>query len=171
MLSVFTQAAQAEWPRTRQCVPFVANWFRAQSRKYESIKASASLDCGSLSAYLCHGVRILRFLTLFLLSTGTALFCRPADVAPELGALDKASTAEVIVRFRHTPNENHHERVRQRGGKHKADLSLIRSGLYSLPASAIDDLALDPEVESISPDPPVHAALDNATPAAGQTSP
>jgi serine protease AprX len=88
-------------------------------------------------------------------------------VADELKSLDQNATVDVIVQFKHAPTEEHHRSVRDRGGMHKADLHLIKGALYSIPASAIESLADDSEVDYISPDRPVRGALDYAAPAVG----
>jgi len=61
------------------------------------------------------------------------------------------------------PTEEHHQKVRDRGGRHKATLDLIKGGVYSVPAGSLEDLADDPDVAYITPDRQVHGSLDYAT--------
>src|SRR5581483_7233255 len=56
----------------------------------------------------------------------------------------------------------HHQKVFNRGGQLKNKLDFIRSGAYSMPASALADLANDPSVTHISLDHKIRAKLDYA---------
>ena len=86
-------------------------------------------------------------------------------VAPDLLAPRSNDAVKVIVRFKSAPTERHHARFASRGARLRHDLSIVRSSAYELPASALADLANDPDVEYIGPDRPVHGALDSAEPA------
>ena len=70
--------------------------------------------------------------------------------------LDKASgQVDVIVQFNRPLAADLHQKVSSHGGRLKRELGLVRSGVYTVPASAIPGLASDPEVAYISPDRPV----------------
>jgi serine protease AprX len=86
---------------------------------------------------------------------------RQPKIAADLDVSQPDKTVNVIVRFRHTPTEAHHLKIRQRGGQLQRTLPLIRGAHYSLPAGRLANLAKDPEVEYIAPDRPVKAFLDN----------
>ena len=88
-------------------------------------------------------------------------------LAKDLENNNPDATVDVIVQFKQTPTDAHHAKVHSNGGKDKARLDLIKSGAYSMPAGEVQGLADDPEVAYISPDRPVHGALDNAVPAIG----
>jgi subtilisin family serine protease len=85
----------------------------------------------------------------------------------DLAGLDRNSAVNVIVQYRTTPTTEHHERMARRGATLRRELSVIKGALYSVPASALQDLASDPEVSYISPDRAVHGSLDYAEPAIG----
>jgi serine protease AprX len=68
----------------------------------------------------------------------------------------------VIVQTVDDPSVLHLAKVHLKGGVVKARHSSIKGYSASVPASAIEDLADDPEVERVSLDAPVHAFLDIA---------
>ena len=74
--------------------------------------------------------------------------------------MDPASKVDVIVQFAKQPTRANHQRILDRGGEFKRDLSIIKARHYSVPASALADLASDPDVVSISPDRAVRGLLD-----------
>jgi serine protease AprX len=73
---------------------------------------------------------------------------------------DAHSNVNVIVRFRHAPEGADHERMYMRGAALRHDLHFINADAYSLPASELENLAADPDVEYISADRQIHGALD-----------
>ena len=81
-------------------------------------------------------------------------------IARDLEGVDPASKVDVIVQFAKQPTGANHQRILDRGGEFKRDLSIIKAGHYSVPASALADLASDPDVVSISPDRAVRGLLD-----------
>jgi len=82
-------------------------------------------------------------------------------VAPELLSAQSAAQVDVIVQFTTAPSALHHQKVVNRGGKLKREFGgIIRGAAYSMPASAVADLARDPEVTYIAPDRPVHGMLN-----------
>ncbi|MBV9764125.1 MAG: S8 family serine peptidase, partial [Acidobacteriaceae bacterium] len=93
----------------------------------------------------------------------TVAFAANPKLSPDLENVDANSNAAVIVQYTSTPGPAHHEKVTSRGGTLKHDLSFIKSGAYSIPASMLDDLASDPEVVHISLDRKITGALDNTT--------
>src|SRR3954471_14815873 len=86
-----------------------------------------------------------------------------AHVARELEKVAPDDLVNVIVRFRKAPGPGQHQIVRDLGGAVRRSLSSIRGGAYALPGSALESLAENPEVLSVSPDRPVHMLLDNTT--------
>lgn len=85
-------------------------------------------------------------------------------ISAELLSADAASTVDVIVQYRFKPNNKHHEKLQSRGGILRAEFGAINSRAYSVPASALTDLANDPEVLYVSPNRPVQGLLDYAEP-------
>ena len=85
---------------------------------------------------------------------------RASKMAPELQSLAEraqsspsaAENVRVIVQFKQSPTQHHFDKVQGRGGKLGARLELVNSGAFSLPASALKDLADDDEVAFIAPD-------------------
>src|SRR5258708_1656012 len=71
------------------------------------------------------------------------------------------TTVDVIIQFNQTPTDAHHQKVQNKVGVLKTKLDFIKGAHYSVPVEALDSLADDPDVAYISPDRPVHGALDN----------
>ena len=84
-----------------------------------------------------------------------------AKAGSNLAGGEARSNVNVIIQFTQAPTAQHHQKVLSRGGKLKRELSVVKSGAYSLPGSALADLAADPDVVYISPDREVNGALDN----------
>jgi len=99
------------------------------------------------------------FLTLctVILSASLAFGGSP-KMAKDLEGKRPSDQVDVIVQFRQAPTSKHHQKVLNRGGKFKHELGLVKGGAYSLPASALNSLANDPDVAYISPDRPVMGA-------------
>src|SRR5712691_4335183 len=70
------------------------------------------------------------------------------------------ATVDVIIQFNQTPTAAHHQKVQGKGGVLKTKLDFIKAAHYSVPAESLDALADDPDVAYISPDRPLHGALD-----------
>ncbi|HEY6988229.1 MAG TPA: S8 family serine peptidase, partial [Bryobacteraceae bacterium] len=68
---------------------------------------------------------------------------------------------DVIVRYRHQPNELQRRRVANFGGRFKKQLHLINGESYTVSVGSLEALAADPDVASIVPDRKVHMLLDN----------
>ena len=85
---------------------------------------------------------------------------RASKMAPDLQSLAERAqlsptankNVRVIVQFKQTPTQHHFDKVQGRGGKLGARLELVNGGVFSLPASALKDLADDDEVAFIAPD-------------------
>ena len=85
-------------------------------------------------------------------------------LSKELEALrggDGGATVDVIIQFTQTPTAAHHQKVQNRGGVLKRTLSIIKGAHYSIPVTALEALANDPDVAFISPNRPVNGALDH----------
>src|SRR6266851_2707328 len=110
------------------------------------------------------GRRIALLALITLLAAGLSL----ADgnkhkLSKDLDALkgdNDGATVDVIIQFNQTPTDAHHQRVQSVGGVLKTKLDFINGAHYSVPVEALDALADDPDVSYISPDRPVHGALD-----------
>jgi len=101
---------------------------------------------------------LLRIAVLIL--TASCAFARHPKIAPDLGGVDRTSKVDVIIQFKHVPTEAQHQKVRNQGGMLRAPFELLKGALYSVPASALERLANDPEVAYISPDRKVGGMLD-----------
>src|SRR5580692_6978398 len=97
---------------------------------------------------------------VLLCAGAIAAFGAEPKIARDLEGVDPASTVDVIVRYAKTPTAENHQRILDRGGKFKRDLSIINAGHYSLPASALSEVAKDSDVVAISPDRAVRGLLD-----------
>ena len=74
-------------------------------------------------------MRSLR-LTAVLLLASTLVFAKHPKIAEDLDAADPSSNVDVIVQFRQTPTEAHHQKVRVGGGLHKKSLDLVVGPLF-----------------------------------------
>jgi len=92
-----------------------------------------------------------------------------SKLAKDLQAIDPATQVDVIVQFAHPLDQRHHARVAKRGGLLKTELSIIAGASYTVPVSALSDLADDPDVIYISPDRTLGPLLDITEPTVGAT--
>ena len=106
-------------------------------------------------------------ITFLTLMTWSLAYAGSPKIAKDLENRDPNSTVDVIVQFHQAPAERHHQMIRGKGGIHKSDLHVVKAAAYSVPASAIPQLADDPDVAFISPDRQVKGALDYANPTVG----
>jgi len=89
-------------------------------------------------------------------------------VAPDLsGLLAKAQhgssdgkTVKVIVQYRQIPSASHYATMLARGAHLNAKLHMIQGAAFTIPASALADLANDPEVSFVSLDHPLKGMDD-----------
>jgi serine protease AprX len=81
-------------------------------------------------------------------------------LAPDLQKLDPNAVVDVIVQYKDTPTEAHHQKVRHVGGLLHRRLEVIKGGHYSIPVAGLQELANDPDIEFISPDREVMGLLD-----------
>lgn len=86
--------------------------------------------------------------------TAACLVAGEPKVADELHGKKPGEMVDVIVQFTVSLTDAHHQKIRNKGGQLKKELGLVKAGLYSMPAGAVDSLASDPEVVYISPDRP-----------------
>jgi serine protease AprX len=98
----------------------------------------------------------------FFICAAFAFVMNAQKLAPGLSSRAASDKVNVIVQFATAPTATEHLLVQQRGGVFYRDLSVVRSGAYSISASALQDLASEPSVTHISEDHPVHALLDNS---------
>ena len=85
-----------------------------------------------------------------------------AKVSKDLADVNRWDNVDVIVQFRNGGTEAELAKVAQHGGKQKKKLKQVKAALFSLPASEIQKLAGEPEVEFISKDRTVRSTLDKA---------
>jgi serine protease AprX len=106
--------------------------------------------------------RIMRNLlkAAVLLLTASFAFARNPKLGRDLDGIDPNSNVDVIIQFQHFPTEAHHQMVRDHGGALKAPFRSIKGAVYTVPASALEGLANNPEVVYISPDRSLHGKLD-----------
>ena len=74
------------------------------------------------------------------------------------------SSMDVIVRFKPSPDNIGHKRLMARGAKHKLNLSIVGSSLYSIKSEDLELLAADAEIEMIVPDRKLEATDFSGTP-------
>ena len=116
------------------------------------------------------GTKFLSLAGLLLLAASLA-FAGPQKhnpkMADELGSVDQNSTVDVIIQYNQVPTEAHHQKVRNKGGALKRELLVIKGGHYSVPASALAELAADPDVAYITPNRALQGSLDYTAAAVG----
>ena len=69
----------------------------------------------------------------------------------------------MIVQFTQVPTSKHHQLITKRGGRINRQLGRFRGGAYRISASALADLANDPNVVYISPDRRLSASSTSAS--------
>ena len=74
-----------------------------------------------------------------------------------------AQNMEVIVQYKVTPTEAHHQRVAALGGRLNGKMDFIKGAHYSVPASALDALANDPDVAYVTPNRAINPMFDKIT--------
>ena len=98
-------------------------------------------------------------LTLCVLILGVcAAFASSAKISTDLQGKNGTDQVDVIVQYNQVPTAEHHQKVFSRGGTLKRELGSFKGAAYSIPASALADLAGDPDVVYITPDRPLQAA-------------
>jgi serine protease AprX len=95
-------------------------------------------------------------LCLILLSALPA-FARHPKFSADLDDSNGSASVNVIVQYSQTPTQKQFDGVRTRGGHLNRRLGTLRGAAFSVPASALRDLANDPDVTYISPDRPLRA--------------
>jgi len=87
----------------------------------------------------------------------TAAFAHAATpkVSSDLQGLRASAHVNVIIQYRQAPTAANHQKVIRQGGALQRELGVVKAGAYSLPGSAIANLAADPDVAYITPDRPV----------------
>ena len=85
---------------------------------------------------------------------------RQARIPEVLASEAPGKNVHVIVRYRNPPSLIQHMKAIAGGGIIKADLGMLNSGAYAVPAASLMQIAADPDVVSIQEDHPVHGLLD-----------
>lgn len=100
------------------------------------------------------------FLTILglILSASLALAAPHEKLSKELRGSNSSGMVDVIVQFDRVPTAKEHQKIFDRGGKLKRELGHFKGGVYSIPASELNDLAKDPEVKYISLDRPLRGS-------------
>ena len=102
-----------------------------------------------------------KFLMLCAVMLSTSLaFAGSPKMSKDLEGKNASDQVDVIVQFKQAPTARHHQKVLSRGGTLNRKLGLVKAGAYTVPASALADLAADPDVAYIAPDRPVKGMLD-----------
>ena len=102
---------------------------------------------------LCHAASAL-------LLTGALALAADKKIAPDM-PIQPGAAVDVIVQYSTRPTISHHEGVIRRGGTLKKDLGgILKAAAYRIPASALADLATDPDIAYITPDRPVKGMLN-----------
>ena len=97
---------------------------------------------------------------LLVIATGTFGLAGSGKLAPDLNNASPDRQVDVIVQYRVAPTAAHHNRVAARGGALHRKLDFIHGAHYRVPASAVRQLAADPDVAYVTPDRPVKGMLN-----------
>src|SRR4029077_9298363 len=108
------------------------------------------------------GRSILILGALLILSAGIA-FAGRAKLSKDLEGKQPSDQLNVIVQFRNLPTAKQHNAVLKRGGNLHRELTLMHSGAYSIPASALADLEANPDVAYVSVDRPLSSTASVST--------
>src|SRR5260370_32714251 len=128
-----------------------------------ALETTRSSNDSVLKTTTTWGRRIAVLGAITLLAAGLCLADGKHKVSSDLDALKgglTGTTVDVIVQYNVPPTDAHHQKVQGMGGVLKAKLDFIKAAHYSVPVESLDVLAADPDVAYISPDRPVHGALD-----------
>ena len=71
--------------------------------------------------------------TTMLLCSPTAVWGGQEKLASDLRRDNAQGNLDVIVRYKASPTDRHHQKIAKRGGVLKHEMDLIRSGHYSVP--------------------------------------
>src|SRR5580704_4139470 len=77
----------------------------------------------------------------------------------------KTGNVDVIVQYSSRPDATSHQKVWRAGGTLNRELGSVNGGAYTVPRSALETLAADPDVVHIAPDHTLHGMLEFANPA------
>src|SRR5689334_9046803 len=86
-----------------------------------------------------------------------------SKIAPHPKPENGNEIVDVIVQFATAPDELKHQKIFAKGGQLKRTHELINGATYSIPVTALDALASDPDVVYISPDRQVRATAFSGT--------
>jgi len=90
---------------------------------------------------------------------------RKDKLSRELHSVNRNSVIDVVVQFSKAPSGEKYKKLAGLGGTLKTDLPNIHGVALHLPASALANLAKDPDLVYITSDRPVRSFLANAAPA------
>ena len=88
---------------------------------------------------------------------------KPPKMSTDLSQVDRNANVRVIVQYVRQPGDVDHQRLLNRGGKLRRKMNSLRARAYDLPASALSDLANDPNIAYVSIDHKIKAKLDYST--------
>src|SRR5271154_6225969 len=96
--------------------------------------------------------RTLNLAILFTAATAFAYAGPHPKIAADLESRNPGTQVDVIIQYKQGAQQQHVDAVSRKGGFHKGNLDIVKGAVFSVPATALEELANDPEVEFISPD-------------------
>jgi len=99
-----------------------------------------------------------------LLLTASFAYAQNAKLGRDLKGINPNSNVDVIIQFTHVPTAADNQWVRSLGGVVVRQYGKVKAGLYTVPASALNQLASNPDVTFITPDRTVKAQQDPTPP-------
>ncbi|MDQ2899823.1 MAG: S8 family serine peptidase, partial [Acidobacteriota bacterium] len=97
-----------------------------------------------------------------LFSTVAVAFAGP-KISPDLRSMNPASTATVIVQYKHPPTLASHQKVANQGGLLQQVFQAVKGATYTLPLSSLKSLEAEDEVLYISPNRKLQRAAASLT--------
>src|SRR5580704_42699 len=124
-----------------------------QSAYYQSFAKGTSRALKGVMTHIKQtGKRTLSLTIATVLVTTLAYGQHHPKLSADLEGRDPETSINVIIQYRHAPEQRNIDSVVTRGGRHLGTLGLVNGAVFSVAAKTLVDLANDPEVELISPD-------------------
>ena len=106
-------------------------------------------------------------LTMGIIGMAAVVLAGPMKKSKDLVGRSPKESIPVIVQYRQGPSQADVQHLTAKGGRIRNLHPKVRSISVTLSAAALDELAADPAVTYISPDRPIHGAMDYTVPTTG----
>lgn len=99
-----------------------------------------------------------------LFGAASLCFGQHRKLSTDFEGRDPEAPVNVIIQYKHPPQQSHIQAVLSRGGRHVRTLGVVNGEVYSVAPKALADLANDPDVAYISPDRTVSGLSNQMSP-------